>query len=47
MTKYAVDISCWIYVDAETEDEAFNLATAELGRYLEDYEIVNVEVADD
>ena len=47
MTKYAVDISCWIYVDAENEDEALTEAHDWCVYALDNFEIVNVEVADD
>lgn len=47
MTRYAVDISTWVYVNAENETEAFNEAHAWCANTLDDFEIVNVEEVDD
>ena len=46
MPSYVVDFGGWLYVEAADEDQAFSVANAELSRYLNDYEIVNVEEPD-
>lgn len=48
MTKYAVDFSGWVYVDAEDGDIAFADVYYHLAQLLDNFEIVNVEeVTDD
>ena len=47
MPRYAVDISCWIYLDAPNETEAFNEAHTWCANILENFEIVNVEDMED
>lgn len=43
MPKYAVDISCWIYLEAPNETEAFGEAHAWCAENLDNFDIVNVE----
>lgn len=43
MSRYAVDASVWLYVEAKDREDAFGIAHQQLADLVENFEIVNVE----